>query len=277
MLIESNLQPFMEADTIAKFFVERSYCRTVGTLKFFRPHPPIRAVLLGQHAEGCKNLQSIAAAAFVLLELDAFANARPHGFERAHFQAIDRVAIDERLFIERTAFLAQRIQLRNSFVRARNFFDAQIKWIQKEPATGVIRTGLLRQNRSRRAQRIDHHHAGASSRSPFADAPQIFQVADAPTGVRTQRVELQRPAPFAQIFGQETSLRRDDQPLRFSRMIDQLVITEGNIGGQFVATRQPATVFEMQLGKFCDGNFAALTNNQNRGFGRRVGTRAHYL
>ena len=121
------------------------------------PAVPARSEALREGAEDRVLPKGVSLLAHELIELGVTpaADAAPHRLEGFRFQREDRVAIDQRIAIQRLALadpLGERLQLS----RARQIGDPEEERIAEQPAGREVRTGLLRQERRRRSQRVDH-------------------------------------------------------------------------------------------------------------------------
>ena len=100
------LQPLMKPDAIAEFHDQSQYRRTIRRTILLWPRAPVRAELLGKHTKTGEQLQAASPAAFEIAKRYFVAHLRPDFFQRAHFQTIDGIAVNQRLVVKCAPLLA---------------------------------------------------------------------------------------------------------------------------------------------------------------------------
>src|SRR5215813_11876941 len=112
-----------------------------------RPGSPAAAVDLGEGAEGGVVRQLSAFPVTVLVELDSGLRCREKLLQGSHLEAEDTVTLDKPLPVQIASRAHQLRQPLPEPGRARYFFDPDVQGIAVAPARGVVRAGLLRQQR----------------------------------------------------------------------------------------------------------------------------------
>ena len=229
---------------------EPGHPRRRGMAQFFRPAVPAAPEALAEGAEGRVLTQQRPLPADETIEagVTPAPDPAPQRLERRGLQPVDRVALDQRFAIEGPS-LARPLGEPGQLTHPRELADAEEQRIAKQPARGKVRTGLLRHQRRRRRERVDHRDPRPLGLRPLPEPSEIVEVADAPALSRPRGVELNRPAPGPEVVRQITLVRRHDQARFGCTFPEDLMVAVGKVRRQPSIDVGGRAVFQADLGR----------------------------
>ncbi len=207
--------------------------RVAGMAQLDRPLGEVATVHVGEHAEQREAMEAPLACLAPCIEGVAagrFEVGKEHLEGRA-FHGEHRVAIEPVRRVQLAADAGQGLERIAEAIGSGDVSDAQEVDVAPHATRREVGARLLGGHRNIGVKGIGEHDAGAESGRPAGQLSQIAEVADSPTGRRTQGVQLRRPAPGA---GDRRAPTRGDDDHRRDRFAvrDQLVVADGQVGGQ---------------------------------------------
>ena len=141
-----------------------------------------------------------------------------------HLEAKDFIPMNAPVVVQVETCRMKSLQLGSGLNRGGHLVQTKIERAPIPASAWRIGAGLLGQYRRGRVKWIDEHHFSPFVRRPCCKSAQVSQVADTPTFLTAQGIQLDVPSPYAKVRREMTSPRADDHAHR-----GDLLIREGEL------------------------------------------------
>ena len=190
----------------------------------------------------------------------------PEELEGLHLEAKDFIPMNAPVVVQVETCRMKSLQLGSGLNRGGHLVQTKIERAPIPASAWRIGAGLLGQYRRGCVKWIDEHHFSPFVRRPCCKSAQVSQVADTPTFLTAQGIQLDVPSPYVKVRREMTLPRADDHAHRRDLLIreGELVIADRQVGRKLSLDTHRRSILKRQFSRSMNGNFFSLREDEDR-------------